>query len=212
MKSQMKQFTGVFITLLIFLGVILLVKSLMFIGDPKTYGNTEEEIIKAVYKTDQVNRDEAVNIIDIIDMGTTRAAGFCTSFEKTGIIEFQKDKKGKFGYTYGEVQTGEVGHYVQWFNNVYPEKAPKPEEHSKEGYGIDKSAQIAFIVIGNGDEKYDVSLKVNDAYDFNGEIPLGTPTMLTFKMPEIPGAESYSFDLQVIDSEGNNRFEHNQSK
>ncbi|MDU4889640.1 MAG: hypothetical protein E6344_03445 [Clostridium sp.] len=210
MKERIKPFIGLISVLVIFVGVIVLVNAVIFIANPKTYGNTEEEIIKAIYKTELVNKEqEAVDIIDIVDMGTTRVAGFCTSMGKTGIIEFEKDKKGKYVYAYVETYQGDIGNYVQWFNNVYPEKAPKPEEYIKEGFAIDESAQLMFIVISNGTEKYDVTLNVNETYDFNGEIQLGKPSMLSFEMPEIKGKDSYSFDLKAIDSQGNNIFEHN---
>lgn len=210
MKERIKPFIGLISVLVIFVGVIVLVNAVIFIANPKTYGNTEEEIIKAIYKTELVNKEqEAVDIIDIVDMGTTRVAGFCTSMSKTGVIEFEKDKKGKYVYAYAETYQGDIGNYVQWFNNVYPEKAPKPEEHMKEGFAIDESAQLMFIVIANGTEKYDVTLAVNETYEFNGEIQLDKPSMLSFEMPEIKGEDSYSFDLKAIDSQGNNIFEHN---
>lgn len=209
MKKRIKPFIGLISVLVILVVVVLLVNAFTVIINPKTYGNTEEEIIKAIYKTELVNKEqEAVDVIDIVDMGTTRAVGFCTSIGKTGIIEFKKDEKGKYVYTYAEVQTGEIGNYVQWFNNVYPEKAPKPEEHINGGAIIDKSAQVVFIVIGNGKEKYDISLKVNETYDFTGEIPLGKPTMLKFEMPDTT-ADGYTFALKVIDSQGNNILENN---
>lgn len=201
MKERIKTFIGLISVLVIFVGVIVLVNAVIFIANPKTYGNTEEEIIKAIYKTELVNKEqEAVDIIDIVDMGTTRVAGFCTSMGKTGIIEFEKDKKGKYVYAYVETYQGDIGNYVQWFNNVYPEKAPKPEEYIKEGFAIDESAQLMFIVISNGTEKYDLNLNVNETYDLNGEIQLGKPSMLSFEMAEIKGKDSYSFDLKAIDS------------
>lgn len=203
MKERIKPFIGLISVLVIFVVAVLVVNALTFISDPKIYGNTEEEIIKAIYKTELVNKEqEAVDVIDIVDMGTTRVVGFCTSMDKTGIIEFKKEKKGKFVYTYAETQQGDVGNYVQWFNNVYPEKAPKPEDHIKEGYAIDESAQIMFIVIGNGIEKYDVILDVNETYEFNGEIQSGKPSMLSFEIPKIEGADSYNFALKVLDSQG----------
>lgn len=79
MKERIKPFIGLISVLVIFVGVIVLVNAVIFIANPKTYGNTEEEIIKAIYKTELVNKEqEAVDIIDIVDMGTTRVAGFCT--------------------------------------------------------------------------------------------------------------------------------------
>ena len=202
MKSLFKKYRVAFVILLICGGVI-------FLNNEKTYGNTEAEIMKAIYEMNKIDSaQEDVKVIEVIDMGTTRVAGFCTSLGKTGIIEFEKDKKGQYVYACGEIYQEEIRNYIQCFKNVYPEKATKPDEKNKDAVTKDESSQLVYIVIGNSNEKYDVTLNVNKAFDFNGEIPQGKPTMLTFKMPELQDSNSYNFDLRVIDSRGNNILKH----
>lgn len=207
MKSKMKQFTGVFITLLIFGGVILLFNAFMFISNPKIYGNTEEEIIKAIYNTELVNKTAEISIIDIIDKGTTRVAGFTINNEQTGVIALEKDKKGDYVYNSAEVRGGNVGNYVQWFENVYHEEGENSQECADHDHDIDESGEIAFIVVSTAGEEYEVNLKVNETHDLKGQIQAGKPTMLAFEMPDNQVAKSYNFDLDVIDEDGNNIFE-----
>lgn len=202
MKSLFKKYRVAFVILLICGGVI-------FFNNEKTYGNTEAEIMKAIYEMNKIDSaQEDVKVIEVIDMGTTRVAGFCTSLGKTGIIEFEKDKKGQYVYACGEIYQEEIRNYIQCFKNVYPEKATKPDEKNKDAVTKDESSQLVYIVIGNSNEKYDVTLNVNKAFDFNGEIHQGKPIMLTFKMPELQDSNSYKFDLRVIDSRGNNILKH----
>lgn len=196
MKSIFKKFLAIAVVVLIVAGIVSLINN-----NRPVYGNDTEEIKKAIYKTELVNKEnEAIEIVDIIDLGDSRFAGFCTEFGKTGIIEFEANKKGSYVYKSAEVQGKEVGTYVVSAENVYPDKDPTKLENRGEGVYLDESCQYLYIIVSNASDGYDVKLDINGD-NYEGVIPKGKRTMIVFEMPQ--GQSSYTFNLKILDSQGN---------
>lgn len=199
MKFRDKKVIGIVIALaVIALGAVFLLNSNKVI-----YGNNENEIKEAIYKTELIKSEELIDIIDVVDIGNSRFAGFCSNFGSTGIIEFEKNSRGKFEYKKAEVHGGQIGTYLAFVEDEVKENKELSKEKLKETKANEEKKNL-YIIVSDAVEGYDIKLKVNEEYNFEEVIPVGERKMIVFQMPS--GEKEYVFDLEVVDSRGNKVF------
>lgn len=199
MKFRNKKVIGIVIAL----GVIALGAVFLLNSNKVIYGNNENEIKEAIYKTELIKSEELIDIIDVVDIGNSRLVGFCSNFGSTGIIEFEKNSRGKFEYKKAEVHGGQIGAYLAFVEDEVKENKELSQEKLKEAKA-DEEKKNLYIIVSDAVEGYDIKLKVNEEYNFEEVIPVGERKMIVFQIPS--GEKEYVFDLEVVDSRGNKVF------
>lgn len=195
MLANNKKGRLILIAVAICLGILILI----YYNKP-TYGNSEESIIELIYDSKLVNRDNGdVYIVDIKDIGASRIVGFCTTYGKTGLIQFEANDKGNYVRSGADVRNDEIGKFVAWVNNTSYKSDSKSMNNESDSDG---SFKTLYVLVAGKTEGYTAKLVVNDGYEFEGNIPKEERTMLVFEMPKT-SASAYIFNLKLFDSNGN---------
>lgn len=198
MVANNKKIVLIFISIVAVLGILVL-----NYYNRSIYGNDEESIKKIIYNTKLINRDEEdIYIIDIIDIGDSRFAGFSTQYGRTGLVQFEANEKGNYVYTSAELTESNMGNFVVWAHNI--NSKIDITEYEVESHKVDsnESDKNIYIIVADGTNGYTAKLTVNSKYYFEGDIPTGHRTMLVFEMPKTL-ENAYSYKLELFDLNGN---------
>lgn len=149
-----------------------------FLWNKPVYGNDEASIKKLIAKSDLLQVNKNIEIIDIVDTETNRIVGF-TNGEGQGIIRFEKDFKGNYTYLGMNFESGAS-------NGITTYTVP-----------VDDSRTPLFLFLSESSKVATIELFINKQVREEKSVLLGSFSMRAFQ-ESLSESEAKAFSLSYI--------------